>query len=1051
MLTHSTRYAARRARTWFAPLLLATVLLQVAAIGQAARATDQYDIRADRRDAALRYRQQHAERASALEPGRQQSLQRALAVDAGKTLRVQRAESDGQVRVIAPKSPQRRLAAAAAPGQRVAALREFLSANALLYSVDPQLIDALEVVADYRNPDGGLAWVRLRQLVNGRVVLGTEITGAFDAEDRLFRVIGSPIAIPSDGSLAREPTAVMPAIRAAAAAVAFPIGTSPLTKLPDRPGVAAFAQRFGSAGSATEISVEPVVFAIEPKVARLAWQVQLIGATEAWSVLVDVDDQTVLWWQNLLDHQSQPITVTAYADDSPAPMSPGANAPDGSQPQEAISRTTITPPLKAFNLLGWIPDGQRITTGNNVDAGIDRDGVNGIDASGRVEGTPGRFFGAAYNPSPGREDQGGNPGDEPIPPGGGPLSAFQTGTVINAFYWANWFHDRTYELGFVEAAGNFQNDNFGNGGVAGDRMNVELQDSTRVNDAVMLTGADGATTRLQVGVFTPTTPDRDAGLDQEVVVHELAHGLSRRLIGNGLGLSSAQGPALGEGWSDCFARFALAQANEPINGTYPFGSYIARQLGAVGENHGYYGIRSFPYAVRTSLGGPQNRPHNPLTFADIDPTQFNVADAAFAPNPSFLPAAGATHFRGVVWCSALFEARAELIADVGFTQGNELMLQLMVDGMKLTPIGPNFIDARDALLAAAEISAPEQMQALWRGFAARGLGVGASTDGANAVVESFNTPNLAVAEALGISDSRCNSNGYAEPGEILNVSVPVANATGSTAQNATVTIAPGGSQSYGQIPTASSVSRDFEVNVPANQVCGTPIDLAIHVQSSLGPIALNRQIAVGRPLVALAQDFDTAVLGTLPQTWTTAETGAALPWQTVASSVASEPHAVMAVGVSTTGEAALTSEAFLVESANAVLTFKHQFNFENGFDGGVLEISLDGGAYQDLITAGGSFLEGGYIQALSNESCSGSPRPLASRPAWTGLRNGLVTRVQLPATAQSQMARLRWRMGSDCSVVSSGWLIDDVQVLSGHECLPTACDAVDALFRDSFE
>ena len=48
--------------------------------------------------------------------------------------------------------------------------------------------------------------------------------------------------------------------------------------------------------------------------------------------------------------------------------------------------------------------------------------------------------------------------------------------VANAFYWTNTVHDIQYKYGFDEAAGNFQVDNFGRGGIGGDHVAVEIQD-----------------------------------------------------------------------------------------------------------------------------------------------------------------------------------------------------------------------------------------------------------------------------------------------------------------------------------------------------------------------------------------------------------------------------------------------------------------------------------------------------------------------------------------------------------------------------------------------
>ena len=92
-----------------------------------------------------------------------------------------------------------------------------------------------------------------------------------------------------------------------------------------------------------------------------------------------------------------------------------SNATPGSGIQGApTSRTrfSLVSELPDFDNLGWIPDGSRVTTGNNVDAGLDIDGVNGIDPDGRAAGlcagpSPGcRNFTFAYDPPPGGSDPG---------------------------------------------------------------------------------------------------------------------------------------------------------------------------------------------------------------------------------------------------------------------------------------------------------------------------------------------------------------------------------------------------------------------------------------------------------------------------------------------------------------------------------------------------------------------------------------------------------------------------------------------------------------------
>jgi hypothetical protein len=120
----------------------------------------------------------------------------------------------------------------------------------------------------------------------------------------------------------------------------------------------------------------------------------------------------------------------------------------------------------------------------------------------------------------------------------------------------------------------------------------------------------------------------------------------------------------------------------------------------------------------------------------------------------------------------------------------------------------------------------------------------------------------------------------------------------------------------------------------------------------------------------------------------------------------------------------------------ATVHFRHRAVMENGFDGGVLEISIDGGPFADILTAGGSFVSGGYTGTISTAFSS----PIAGRPAWTGTigtTTAYVTVVaNLPATAAGKTVVLRWRMGSDNAVASQGWRIDNVSVIDSVPCPP---------------
>lgn len=109
------------------------------------------------------------------------------------------------------------------------------------------------------------------------------------------------------------------------------------------------------------------------------------------------------------------------------------------------------------------------------------------------------------------------------------------------------------------------------------------------------------------------------------------------------------------------------------------------------------------------------------------------------------------------------------------------------------------------------------------------------------------------------------------------------------------------------------------------------------------------------------------------------------------------------------------------------LTFRHNFDLEAsdsdpnvGFDGGVLEMSTDGGnTFQDILSLGGGFITGGYNRIIATDRGS----PIAGRPAWSGNSGGFVTTVVgLPSNVLHGV--LRWRMASDNSGASNGWRID---------------------------
>ncbi|HKR02720.1 MAG TPA: M36 family metallopeptidase [Pyrinomonadaceae bacterium] len=944
-------------------------------------------------------------------------------------------------------------------------VRGFLGHNASLYGLTARQVAHLKKTADYTNPEGNLSWVELRQEVKGIPVFQGELRAMITKDGELARTVGRLVPDLDDTEVIDGGDVEVPATQLSAAqAVAAGAETLGLTVNPEElvlkessPDGTSFV--FESGPFAEEIRVDLTYFPLESGAVTPSWSMTLWQDPAAYYTLIDADEGSLVWQKNITDQQTQSATYSVYDGDSPAPISP-SNALPGLNVQGAqVPRVNITNISEhPANNLGWLTDGATTTTGNNVDAGLDIDSVvqangtilnNGIDANGRPV-SPTRNFVYDYNPAPGLPGALGSTSPTDV--------NYRWGAVTNLFFWSNRYHDRLYSLGFTEAARNFQQDNFGrnptglnaNARNGVDRVRAEAQDSSGTNNANFSTPADGSAPRMQMYIWPNTTPRRDGDLDQEIVLHELTHGTSNRLHANASGLASTISRGMGEGWSDFYARSLLSSADEDVDGIYAMGAY-ATHLATTGyTNNAYYGIRRFPYAVKTNVG-PNGKPHNPLTLADTNVNTIDLTDGAFARGPfgaGGRAGAVSVHNIGEVWCMALFEVRARMIKRLGYAVGNQRMLQLVTDAMKIDPINPTLIDGRNSLLAADAAGLNnEDEQDIWAGFATRGMGFGATMSTVNVNgKESFDNPVPGMG-AVTFNDASCNANGIADRGEDLILSIPMTNPLHTTITNVSATIN-GETASYGDLAPGQTTTKQILYTVPADAPCGDSVTVTVVVDSSLGQQTKTFPIQIsGTANVTYSENFDGVTAPALPAGWSALVAATTPPspvWRTVNTSSQSAPNAAFAAFLATTSLSALQSAVIPITSANAELTFRHSYNSEFEWDGGVLEISLDGGTtFTDILTAGGTFVEGGYTFALVS-SADGNTNPLFSRAAWTGNSNGFITtRVKLPAAAAGKNVRFRWIHGADggTTPANAGWFIDNVAVVQGYQCPVSNCVA----------
>jgi hypothetical protein len=284
-------------------------------------------------------------------------------------------------------------------------------------------------------------------------------------------------------------------------------------------------------------------------------------------------------------------------------------------------------------------------------------------------------------------------------------------------------------------------------------------------------------------------------------------------------------------------------------------------------------------------------------------------------------------------------------------------------------------------------------------------------------------------------------NGAIDPGETVTVNLCLLDvgAAGTTNLVGTLqasggVVSPSGPQTFGAVAAGGGpVCRPFTFR--ASGSCGVTLVATLALQdgaTDLGTAAFD--FTLGAPVVPLGQNFDGVTAPALPSGWTAANASGSALWRTSASNPDTLPNSAFVDDPGSTSDKRLTSPAFAVQTASARVTFRNRISLDEGFDGGVLEVSspnINGGAFTDVTSpaVGGGFEAGGYTAVLAGGN------PIGSRPAWTGTSYGYFTTVaDLGANVAGHTIQLRWRLGSDNSINGSGWWIDSISVADGASC-----------------
>jgi uncharacterized repeat protein (TIGR01451 family) len=532
---------------------------------------------------------------------------------------------------------------------------------------------------------------------------------------------------------------------------------------------------------------------------------------------------------------------------------------------------------------------------------------------------------------------------------------------------------------------------------------------------IRVAAADGLELSLVAPVAAGGPLLRDGTLDNSIISHEFGHGISTRLTG-GPGNSSCLSPnaltgdaeeayGMGEGWSDFFALVTTARPGDTGAKRRGIGTYANKE--AIEGR----GIRSYPYSTDMSI--------DPHTYDDI---LFEVVP----------------HGVGSVWTAMLWDLYWAFSDEYGWdpdlyygTGGNNMAIQLVMDGLKLQPCNPGFIDARDAILQADQINNGGANQCLiWNVFARRGLGWDADGGDPNSRsdgIEGFSplptcvkelkltktmTPEIVAGDEIVVTLHVTN-----HKDEILtNVELedPIPNGTTYVAGSANIEPLVGNTLVW----SFDSMDPNEEMTITYSLKSDPAKNSIRTFYDDIEGDALDRW--------DIYYDPD----GTSSNLWSQEDIivhSGVSGW--VVADVATESKHYLQ-----------NFEPYTITGNYPVYRFYHYYNTEAGADGGFLEISTDGG--DTWVPLGDHVFRNGYPRRLQYGTFA-----IPDLYAFSGLSNPELKMtpvyIDLSDYQGETNVKIRYRFGTDDNTSADGWYIDDVELMDAVLYNSQACVSAD--------
>ena len=498
---------------------------------------------------------------------------------------------------------------------------------------------------------------------------------------------------------------------------------------------------------------------------------------------------------------------------------------------------------------------------------------------------------------------------------------------------------------------------------------------------------------LEVTLVTPAAnpgPDfLDGDFDNGIIAHEFAHGISNRLTGGpSLAGCLGGGEQMGEGWSDFFTLITSVKPGDDGETGRGIGTYVQRQ-----ETDGP-GIRRFRYSTDMNV--------NPLTYGNVATNQ-------------------GVHPIGEVWVSMLWDLYWAMVDKHGFdddqwngTGGNNMAIQLVMDGMKLQPCNPGFVDGRDAILAADQgdpLNAGDQ-------------------------VESFEPLATCIAE-LKINKTVSQ---LVEAGDDIEVTVTIINHKVDTLTNVVVT---------DEIPVGTEyINGSNSGNVIEGGVNGNIVSFELGTMEYLDEITFTYSLSTDPNNFSVRYFYDDmenidptfwfpfADMGTnfWQETTIDAYSGTTSWW---VENIELETQQKLQMGQ--------PSQKILIEGDDPTLRLYHRYDTEAGADGGVVQVSTDDGVtWQEI---------GDMIFRNPYQPIQYGTFVIPDYSAFSGNSEGWIASYADMSDYAGQEVIFRFHFRSDdntAPATPAGWWVDDVEIMdiityNGEACVTSdqgdqACD-----------